>query len=517
MDAWLPSSQAAEYLGVSVSTLYRMESKRLIESIRTPGGQRRFSVEELERYKHAIKRIQAPQNPSLYKVGTERPKSLREEQLQIGLPWFHPTRTNISACTSNVTSPAIREWIEEWDFRGGKTKTATHCFHPYPAMFIPQIARKLINAFTQPGDTVADIFCGSGTSLVEARLLNRPAVGIELNPLAVMIARVKTTPIEPDKLHSALQQVVKQFMEQPRVPISFPKSSNMDYWFSEDKREEINAVKTAIERLDEPELIHFFYVALSEIIRFASFTKNGEFKLVRDKRKVENGVRFDVIERFAEVARRNIAGMYEFYEEASTAETRLIHGDSTSEADIEEGSVALILTSPPYGDSRTTVAYGQFSRLSAQWLGLIPHDHKDIDANLLGGRPSLSLGDPVLERSATLRQSVKLVALEDEKRARDVVSFYCDLERTFVHAARYLRSGGYFTLVVGNRTVKGIQLKTDAIIAELVEHLGFASHCVLFRSIPNKRMPMENSPTNVVGAKAKTMHRESIVVLEKKT
>jgi len=514
VSAWLTTSQAADYLGVSVSTLYRMEAKRLVEPIRTPGGQRRFSTEELERYKRASREIQAPQNPSQYKTMAEHPASPRERQLRFGIP-FSSLPAELSGCTSDITSPAIREWMREWDFRGAKTKTATHGFHTYPAMFIPQVARKLINAFTQPGETVADIFCGSGTCLVEARLLNRPAVGIELNPLAALIAKVKTTPIDPVRLRSALNQVVKQCMAHPRAPISFPASSNMDFWFPQDKKEEINAVKQAIAALGDPDLIDFFHVCLSEIVRFASFTKNGEFKLVRDKGKIEHGVRYDIVEGFTEVARRSIAGMAEFYANASDAPTRLIHGDSTAAADIEDGSVALILTSPPYGDSRTTVAYGQFSRLSAQWFELIPHDRKDIDTALLGGKPSPSLEDPVLSRSATLQQCVRLIALEDEKRAREVLAFYRDLERAFVHAERYLRRGGHFALVVGNRTVKGVQLKTDTIIAELGEHLGFVTRGILFRSIPNKRMPMENSPTNVVGAKAETMHRESIVILEK--
>jgi hypothetical protein len=72
-----------------------------------------------------------------------------------------------------------------------------------------------------------------------------------------------------------------------------------------------------------------------------------------------------------------------------------------------------------------------------------------------------------------------------------------------------------FVVVIGNRTVKEINLKTDIIISELCEHLGFTTHGILYRSIPNKRMPLENSPTNVPGAKGKTMHKESIVIMKK--
>jgi len=84
-----------------------------------------------------------------------------------------------------------------WDFDGAKTKPYTHGFHTYPAMFIPQVARRLLLTYSKKKDTVCDIFCGSGTALVESRLLSRNSYGIDLNPLATFLARVKTTPINP--------------------------------------------------------------------------------------------------------------------------------------------------------------------------------------------------------------------------------------------------------------------------------------------------------------------------------
>src|SRR3989338_3318437 len=95
-----------------------------------------------------------------------------------------------------------------WDFRGEDTKPYTHGFHGYPAMFIPQLARRLILNCSQTQDTICDIFCGSGTALVESRLLGRNAYGIELNPLAVLIAKVKTTPINPEKLQKAYLKIL---------------------------------------------------------------------------------------------------------------------------------------------------------------------------------------------------------------------------------------------------------------------------------------------------------------------
>src|ERR1041384_532305 len=81
----------------------------------------------------------------------------------------------------------------DWDFRNAKTSYLTHSVHPYPAKFIPQIPNALIQEFSTVGDTIGDIFCGSGTTLVEGLLLKRHVVGVDANPLACQIAAAKTT------------------------------------------------------------------------------------------------------------------------------------------------------------------------------------------------------------------------------------------------------------------------------------------------------------------------------------
>lgn len=84
-------------------------------------------------------------------------------------------------------------------FEGAKSSERvsglTHNFYRYPARFSPAFARAVILAFSQPGDTVFDPFMGGGTTLVEASVLGRKAVGIDINPLAVFVTKAKTTPL----------------------------------------------------------------------------------------------------------------------------------------------------------------------------------------------------------------------------------------------------------------------------------------------------------------------------------
>ncbi|MCD6326745.1 hypothetical protein J7M28_04220 [bacterium] len=108
-----------------------------------------------------------------------------------------------------------------------------------------------------------------------------------------------------------------------------------------------------------------------------------------------------------------------------------------------------------------------------------------------------------------------MIAEKDARRARDVFSFYFDLYRAVEIIAEKVKTGGYVCFVVGNRRVKGIELPTDKVSADFFEHNGFEHVKTEVRAISNKRMPAQNSPSNVVGQKDLTMRYEYIVVLRK--
>jgi len=526
----LNTKQAAMHLGVSPKTIYRMEEKGLIQSVRTPGGQRRFNKKVIDNYLKKSKSFTAPQNPSKYKTNAAQKTSFVKEQSAeyslFSLPEIE-TSTDISKLQQQIAVRNIRshkqhydsaidlfKWIDEWDFKTYQTKTYTHGFHTYPAMFIPQIARKLIQVFSHEGETVCDIFCGSGTTLVESSLLNRTSIGIELNPLAALIAKVKTTPIDPKTLTNSLQAILNDCKNIKHV--SPPKFTNVDFWFSETVIKDLSRLRQAIRNISEENVRNFFSVCFSEVVRIVSFTRHKEFKLFRDKSKLEKPFHPNVLNEFIKMCEKNILGMKEYVHDIiPNFNVKIILGDSTKDNGMPANSVDFIITSPPYGDSRTTVAYGQFSRLPAQWLELLPPHIKDIDKELLGGKNNINLKDPLIDLSDTLKLSIEVISDKDKERAKDVLSFYIDLSKAIRQAYKILKPKKYFCLIVGNRTVKELVLKTDEIICELGEKIGFVSQGILYRNIPNKRMPLRNSPTNEPGKTGLTMQKESIILLKK--
>ena len=388
---------------------------------------------------------------------------------------------------------------ESWDFRTADTKEYTHCFHTYPAMMIPQIARRLLNQYGVEGEWLLDPYCGTGTSLVEASLFGMHSVGCDINPLVRLIATAKLTPLplktldsELKKLNDALFQIEFGIDKLPDTPI--PKIPNLEYWFSAEVIKYLAYLLTQINAVEEQAVQRFIMVAFSETVREVSFTRTSGFKLHRMPADKLQNFDPDVFGVFQKKLNRNRQGLTAYLEkrrnvETSICSTNTVNGELPMPRRI--GGYNLVITSPPYGDSHTTVAYGQFSRLSAEWLGL----------------PRLS---PVSSAIENIRSV-------DEKRAYEVTAFYVDLESSINSVVKTLAPRSTICYVVGNRRVKDIILPTDEFVVSTFAKHGFSHKETIVRNIPNKRMPKKNSPSNIAGQTSTTMQEEYIVICQRTT
>ena len=209
---------------------------------------------------------------------------------------------------------------------------------------------------------------------------------------------------------------------------------------------------------------------------------------------------------------RNLAGMLGFIDKTKNFKVSTKFFDfSTTDTilKIPTNSVDIVVTSPPYGDSRTTVAYGQFSRLSNEWLGFT--EAREIDKRLMGGTTKGIKATNIYSLDKTINKLLKV----DLKRAREVYSFYDDYLKSINNVAKLIKKGGHACYVVGNRCVKDLVLPTDEITKAIFESCGFTHINTFMRNIPNKRMPSKNSPSNQAGNTGTTMKNEYIVVMRK--
>ena len=125
--------------------------------------------------------------------------------------------------------------LDDWDFKGVDTKYSTHGIHYYPARMIPQIANRLINNYSKPFDLILDPFCGSGTVLLESKLLKRSAIGIDINPLGCLLSNVKISPLRNDDLNpiDMIFNNLNQKFPIRKIKKYLPKFKNLNYWFTE--------------------------------------------------------------------------------------------------------------------------------------------------------------------------------------------------------------------------------------------------------------------------------------------
>ena len=405
--------------------------------------------------------------------------------------------------------PVIRN--KNYDFSGQNYANSYPNLHKYPATMIPQVGIELFKELNLSQGSLLDPYCGSGSSFTIG--LDRGLQdmhGVDLNPLALLICKAKFTPIAVpllEQVQHELKETVTQLVnnEHQVNTLKRPQFYNIHFWFSEEVIKQLTVLKYCLDHLATTEQIkNFLLVPFSETVRACSYTRNNEFKLYRMQAEKLLTFRPAVLEVFWEKLSLAIEIYAHYYYPKLQGHSITFSHQLVSKPNYYD----VVLTSPPYGDSKTTVAYGQFSLLSNEWLGI--SYARQVDKLLMGGKQVTTL-----YYTSTIKEELLDIAKQSTKRAMEVSAFYFDLAHSIKHVAKTVKLGGKVIYVIGNRRVKEIQLPTDQFIAEQFEENGFKHLFTYERLLGNKTMPLLNSPTNQSGEKQRTMTQEFIVACEK--
>lgn len=444
------------------------------------------------------------------------------------------TTTDI-ASPEPISSSVFSEGLDsiDWTFQNAETKYDTHGLHTYPARMIPQIPNALLTYFLDSGtiskrDTVYDPFVGSGTTLVEAQRNGLYGIGNDINPFACMLSRAKTTPIRKSVLTRAFATVTCDIQaEFDRVESAYRNNEDTvelpdvrDGWFPEPQLHQLAILRNRIEQLPEthelytPAVVRFFQIVLSDITRDVSYQRNGEFKRYRMPEPDRKTHDPDVYSLFESKAQENIARVTAYRNSLQTQiETDVYYADSRIANDVQTNSVDITLTSPPYGDHPTTVAYGQFSQDPAIVSARREYDEmRTVDKIGLGGTErTQSLVSDITTKSETLAKTVR--SLEDTNgRSDDAVHFFTDYYAVMNQVARVTKPTQPVIWIVANRTMSRINIPTHIITRELCETLGYTHEQTIPRTIPTKTLPWKNAPENITGKTDTLMADENIVI-----
>jgi hypothetical protein len=400
----------------------------------------------------------------------------------------------------------------KYDYAGQSYASVYPNLHRYPATMLPQIGIDILKELNVSDGRLLDPYCGSGSSFASGLECGLTEMhGFDINPLAVLISKAKFTKISLNEFVETRQifrnNVFEFLKSESNVKnLKRPIITNINFWFSDEVIANLTLIKHFIDEIKNEDVSNLFLIPFSETVRECSYTRNNEFKLFRMKSEDLLNFNPDAIGVYFKKLEDTFFLYSNFYFPKLEKEIRINVQYSKFQPQNEYFDVAL--TSPPYGDSRTTVAYGQFSTLSNEWLGI--NYARKIDGMLMGGtKPKQNISKGIIA------DYISQISKIDCKRALEVSAFYNDLGISIKKVAGSICKGGKSVYVVGNRTVKNVQLPTDQFIAEKFEENGLKHLITYERALSNKAMPSRNSPTNEAGKTVNTMLFEYIVVCEK--
>ncbi len=374
------------------------------------------------------------------------------------------------ACSKEVAVGAQLSELD-WSFAHRLKAPKIESIHPYPAKFIGDIPATFLKVLPIPPDTaVMDPFCGSGTTLVEAQRAGRPSVGVDLNPIACLISRVKTVPVATGflaataRLVSAAKHV--RNAETPDIP-------NVDHWF---KKEIQGAVAALAQVIVSPEYSPWYdqlRLALSSIlVRVSNQDSDTRYAAVNKGLK-----RDDVFTAFAVAAKKLNDAL--LGRDWSLTQSCVIEADilDVTAKQIPRG-VGLVVTSPPYPNA---YEYWLYHKYRMWWLGFDPLAVKERE---IGARAHFF-----------------------KKNHHTAEMFEAQMRSTLNLVNEVLVPGGYVCLVVGRSKIHGAVIDNGTMIYALGQQMGLRPVCKLERLINPSRKSFNLSHANI-----KT---ESVLVLEK--
>lgn len=390
----------------------------------------------------------------------------------------------------------------------GYPERFTHLIHPYPAKLLAHIPNFfLANAnFSRPGDTVLDPFCGSGTVLLEAQVSNHSAVGIDINPLAVLVSRVKTTYIDPVVLRSELGRILIE-VGHLREPSQVPDVVNLEYWFLPEIVSSLARLKAQILLNPNCSVREFFLVAFSSLIRKVSLAdptvsvpvRLNPCRLAEGTKKRANAERFlssqqdaHIPTLFAKIAETNISRIGKITKRDGAVKAVL--ADSRVH-ELPEESVDLVITSPPYAGAQK---YIRASSLNLGWIDLAcSTELKNLDQKSVGREHFRKKELDALPRLATAyaRSYVDSLKGLNAVRAKLVAEYIVDLESVLTNSIRSLKLGRHAIIVIGNTTTCGQTMFADQVVTSIMNELGMELELHLLDGIKSRGLMTRRNRT----------------------
>jgi DNA modification methylase len=433
------------------------------------------------------------------------------------------------------------------DFHNQGSGYATHNFHAFPAKFPPQLPQQFINGLTNPGDIVLDPMQGSGTTILEALLSGRRGIGFDIDPLALLISQVKTTPLNAIQVLQTYKIIIRNAAQiaydRPSEILSGLESrwnpetrQFIDYWFEANSQIELMALIQEIEKVSDSALRNFYKLAFSAII----ITKSGGVSLALDlahtrphRAKLVYSRHGEIlegqelipnpipnlphmtktlrwpIEEFEKRVLNNVKGLLKPGQVIHSAQ--IVPGNAQA-IPLPNCSVDLIITSPPYASN--AIDYMRAHKFSLVWLGYPIEELGDRRGEYIGGELVDNFEfEPLPEYSNNIISQLVTV---DKKKGAVLHRYYSEMTRVLREMYRVLKPGRASIVVVGTSQMRGIDTETHNCLADIGQQIGFEVPDIGVRNLDrNRRMMPAGNIINQGSQIQQRMHQEYVIGLYK--
>ena len=316
----------------------------------------------------------------------------------------------------------------DWDFPDRGAHSGIEGIHPYPAKFIAELPRALLESLpVAPGTAVLDPFCGGGTTLAECQRRGLPSAGIDLNPIACLMARVKTA-AQPLGLSEAASSAADCARREPAAAI--PAIPNLGHWFDRPIQSALAALAEAVGNAPAAHRDALRLALSSIVVRVSRQESDTRYAAIDKNVSAE-----DAFALFLRAAARldDVLAQRDY----PLVQAEVFEADILAFDPSRIGRIGLVVTSPPYPNA---YEYWLYHKYRMYWLGLDP---LAVKAREIGARAHFFKRDHHTEEDF-VRQMTKT----------------CDLIR------KVLVPGGHACFVVGRSRIHGRTVDNARIVEE---------------------------------------------------
>lgn len=385
----------------------------------------------------------------------------------------------------------------------------THGMFKYPCKFIPEIPKWAIKTYLTHKGVVFDPFSGSGTTLLEANIHGFDAYGTEIDDIAKLITKVKTTPLTSEQILHLEDHYLNlaNILNQSDLPSFRPEIINIEHWFSTDTIDKLGKIKMYIDTIADIDIKDFFKLCMASIIKKVSNADDAS-----PKPYVSNKIKKcppTVNKEFSTIFYRYKDMILELSNISNIGHTKILPGDAlTFKMPVD---INLAVTSPPYINA---FDYGRTMRLENLWMSTLTEEKLRKKKSSYVGTEKINQkiekdNLTILDKSILLKKVYNTIFTQDEKRALIVKRFFEDMEINLCNVYNQMSPNGKYVIVIGNSTIRKVPVESWKILEEIANKIGFKTLLYFNYIIQN---PYIRIPRNGMGGK---INEDHVLVLEK--